>query len=142
MERNALTQTQRNEIYQLYVDGTPIAEIAAAYGINGSTVSKTAKLLGAKPRINKLTYAGKPIGTPSEITASRKYKVCGKCKKHIEVKGAMFCPYCGNDIRTPRDLLIARVASAMTVTKYLPEDMRDTMQKLLIDVKNELSKGI
>lgn len=142
MERKGLTQAQRNEIYQLYVDGTSVAEIAAAYGVNRSTVSKTARMLGAKPRLNKLTYAGKPIGTPSEITVSRKYKVCGSCKKHIEVKGAMFCPYCGNDIRSPRDLLIARVSSAMSITKYLPEDMRDTMQKLLIDVKNELSKGV
>ena len=142
MKRTALTQTQRNEIYQLYVDGTPVAEIATAYNVNPSTVSKTARVLGAKPRLNKLTYARKPIGTPSEVTTSRKYKVCGNCKKHIEVKGAMFCPYCGNDLRTPRDLLIARIVNAMTVTKYLPDSMRDEMQNLLIDVKNELSKGI
>lgn len=136
----ALNQEIRNKIYEQYVKGVPVKEIAAMYDVEYSTVSKTAISLGATPRQIRKTYAGAPVKASGEST--HKYKVCGNCKKRIELKGAMFCPYCGNDIRSPRDLLIARIASAMTVTKYLPEDMRDTMQKLLIDVKNELSKGV
>lgn len=136
----ALTQEVKNKIYEQYIKGVPIKEIAAMYNVDYSSVSKTAISLGATPRQIKKTYAGAPVRASGE--SARKYKVCDKCKKHIDVKGAMFCPYCGNDIRSPRDLLIARIAGAMSITKYLPEDMRDTMQNLLIDVKNELSKGV
>ena len=132
-----LTPEQKKEIYELYVEGTSsVKDIATAYSVNSSTVCKTAIEMGASPR--QPQNAGVSRGPRTAPVR----KICGSCKKHIDLKGAMFCPYCGYDIRSPRDLLIARIAGAMTVTKYLPEDMRDTMQKLLIDVKNELSKGV
>lgn len=132
-----LTPEQKKEIYELYVEGkSTVKEIATAYNVHTSVVCKTALALGASPR--QPNNAGVTRGP--RVMPIR--KVCGNCKKHIDLKGAMFCPYCGTDIRSPRDLLIARVTSAMTVTKYLPDDKRDEMQKLLIDVKNELSKGI
>lgn len=123
-----LNQTDKQGIYEAYMSGMRVADIAEMYGVDASTASYVAKVMGAplrRPKV-KLTVAN---------------KVCPTCKKSIEVKGAKFCCFCGADIRSPRELLIARIESVMPKLKYLPNDIRDDMHKLLIEIRNELSKG-
>lgn len=123
-----LNQTDKQGIYEAYMSGMRVSDIAEMYGVNHSTVSSVAKALGATFRRPKV-----------KLTGSN--KVCPNCKKAIEVKGAKFCCFCGADIRSPRELLIARIESVMPKLKFLPESDRDDMHKLLIEIRNELSKG-
>lgn len=131
--KSTLTEAQKQEIFLKYLEpNIKLREISKEYGIRPSYVSKVAFALGAAPRQPKKTYQRK-----KKIT-----KICPKCKKQIDIKGASFCCFCGADIRSPRELLIARICSAMGKVRFLPEDARDEIQKLLIDLKEELSKEV
>jgi len=130
-----LSTEQQNEVKQLYVEGIPVADIAVAYNIDKSTVCRITKRLGAPPRLVKSSNL-------QDNSNRTKYKTCQACKKVVKLDNVSYCPYCGKDIRTPREMLISRVSEAMKVSKYLPESMRDTMQQLLADIANELTKGV
>ena len=136
MRNVTLTPQQRKEILELYNDGSVgVKEIGESYSINPSTVCRIAKEEGATGR------------TKTGVTRERKsrrttptVKTCGACKKKVELVGAKFCPYCGTDIRSPKEMLIQRVIAFAPKVRYLPENCRDELQNLLIDVKNELAK--
>jgi predicted amidophosphoribosyltransferase len=89
--------------------------------------------MGAEPRVAK--RFGKRKGK------SESARICPKCRKTIEVKGARFCCYCGSDIRSSKELLIERIEGAMPNIIHLPINMRDDMQRLFIDVIKELKGG-
>ena len=127
-----LTKEQENEVCKLYSDPTvKIRDIASAYGISTSVVCKTAIKLGAQPR--NPNKAGTHV-------KQKKTKICPRCKRHITVKDAIFCCFCGADIRSPKDLLIQRIAGAMSKVKFLPDGAREEVSQLFIDIKAELSK--
>lgn len=124
-----LTPEQKQEIYELYQDkSNRVVDIAKAYKIDRGNVCRIAKSLGAEGRHKR---AGK---------SSTKAKICPVCRKATDVKGAKYCPYCGSDIRSKKELLIDRISKAMKTTSYLPESCRDEIQKLFVDIKEELSK--
>lgn len=125
--KSKLTEDQKLQLLKDYNDGVRVSAIADALGITKSSVSRIAQAMGASARKTKKVR---------DI-----YKICPKCHKHIEVKGAKFCCFCGADIRSNKELLVERITSSMTKLKYLPDDARDEMQKLLIDIKNELIGG-
>lgn len=104
----------------------PTKSIAEKYGISESAVSYIAIKMGATRRRPKRT---------SYIA-----KVCPKCKQTIMVEGAKFCYRCGADIRTNKELLIARIEASLPNILHMPQNMRDDMQRLLIDIIAELKK--
>ena len=137
MRNVTLTPQQRQEILGLYNDSSVgVKSIAEAYSIDPSTVCRIAKQEGASLR--------KPgIGVAREKKFKHTIpvvKTCGTCKKKVELPGAKFCPYCGTDIRSPKEMLIQRIVAFAPKVRYLPENCRDELQNLLIDVKNELAK--
>ena len=136
MRNVALTPQQRQEIYELYVEGAPVKDIAELYNITRSTVCKTAIGLGAAPRLVK-EYPK----THAPARAKQSCKICSACKKRVNLSEAMYCPYCGQDIRTPAQRLVLRITAAMPKTKLLPDDCRDEFQQLFIDIKAILTKG-
>lgn len=131
MNGTPISEETKKAIYELYRDpSNSIAAIAEAYNVDPSNVCKIAKRFGAPPRIVRTKK-------PKNIV-----KVCPKCNKRIEVKDAMFCCYCGTDIRSPKELLISRINSAIPKLKFIPvPDVKDELHKLFVDLKNELSKG-
>lgn len=137
MRNVALNEQQRKEILELYNDSSVgVKAIAEAYSIDPSTVCRIVKQEGASMRNPK-------IGAAREKKAKRTtptVKTCGTCKKKVELPGAKFCPYCGTDIRSPKEMLIQRIIAFAPKVRYLPENCRDELQNLLIDVKNELAK--
>lgn len=125
-----LTEAQRKEIYELYLDpSVKIKDIAATYGVDISTVGAVAVKMGAPLRQPKSKYSRKTT------------KKCPTCKKNIDIKDAAFCPYCGTDIRDAKELLIHRIIAMMPKIKFMPAESRDELQKLLIDIQAELKKG-
>ena len=127
-----LTPEQIAEIKKAYEDPTiRVSDIAEVYGITRGHVVKVATTAGAAYRRPKATKG---------VRGEKKSKVCPKCHKSVSVEGAQYCCFCGTDIRNPKELLIARIHSIMGKLKLLPEDTRDEMHKLLIDIRTELSK--
>lgn len=121
-------KTERNQaIYEAYVSGEKVGDIAERFGMQATNVSAIAKRMGAEPR-NK--------------TAPRtKRRVCPKCHKKVDVAEARFCYHCGTDIRSATEHLIARIENVMNVISFLPESARDEMRGVLCDVIKELKKG-
>jgi transposase-like protein len=131
-----ITPQQRKEIHDLYTDANVgVKAIAEAYSIDPSTVCRIAVQEGATPRVPAIgENRTKHHKKSSDV---RKCKACGK---NVDIAGAKFCPYCGNDIRSPKELLTQRINAFTPKIKYLPENCRDELQNLFIDIKAELSK--
>lgn len=126
MKLNAKT---KQDLYEAYISGMTVRDIAEMCGVTASSVSRIAKNMGA------------PVRRP-KIKVGQTAKTCTVCKKVIEVSGAKFCCFCGTDIRSPRELLIARLESAMPKLKFLPESDKDEMHTLFVDIRNELRKEV
>ena len=129
-----LTQEQKKALCEDYKDRSKtVGEIAAKYGIARSCVAQIAVELGTEPRC--AARYGQPRERKDRVQTARR---CPKCHKTIDVKGARFCYFCGTDIRTGRELLIDRVKRSMPFIHHLPANMRDDMQRLLLDIIKEL----
>lgn len=121
---------ERNQaIYEAYVRGDKVTDIAQEFGMDVTGVSKVAKKMGAAPR---RAYK------PREKHGS---KTCPKCHRKIEVKDAKFCYFCGADIRSARDILIERVRKVGEVISFLPAHAQDELRDVICDVITELQKG-
>lgn len=129
-----LTQEQKKAICEDYKNpALTLAQIAEKHGIRRTSISNIAVEFGAEPR--RAARYGQPKEKRKRVKTAR---VCPKCRKTIDVKGASFCCFCGQDIRTSKELLIERAKRAMPNVMHLPENMRDDMQRLLMDIIKEL----
>lgn len=121
-----MERTERSQaIYEAYINGDKVRDIAARFGVTNSYISQVAKRMGAPAR-NMSPRGGK--------------KTCPKCHRKIEVKDAKFCYYCGADIRSAKDILIERVRKATELISFLPAHAQDEMRDVLCDVIAELKK--
>lgn len=126
-----LTLEQKQAICEEYKDRSiSTTVIANKYGITRGDVAHIAVEMGAEPRTKKYA-AGLKKGK----------RVCPKCRKTVDVKGAKFCYFCGADMRSNKELLIERIIKAMPTIQLMPTTARDNMQSLLLDIKAELGKG-
>ena len=129
MKVKELTQEQKYAICEEYKDSSNKVEaIAKRYGIYRYDVVNIAVELGAELR------------RPKKRGAT--VRICPKCRKSIDVKGARFCYFCGADIRSNKEQLIERIHNAIGHIRFLPESMRDETQRLYLDIKAELSKEV
>lgn len=106
-----LTEEHKLQLLEDFNNGISVKAIGVKYGVSHSSASRIAIAMGASPRRARVS---------KEHT-----KTCPKCRKHIDVKGAKFCCFCGADIRSSKEILIERISSSMTKLKYLPGDARD-----------------
>lgn len=124
------TQEERQAIFEAYKDRNKTLEnIAKEFEINRGAVVRIAVAMGAelrRPRKNSIATG----------------KLCPKCHKHIDIKGTLYCCFCGADIRSEKELLIDRINSVMRKTVLCPEAIRDELQRLFVDIKTELSKEV
>ena len=130
------TLEQKKAICEEYKDrSNNVEDIATRYGVGRGTVARIAVEMGAEPRRTKMY--GREFKKQGKTG-----RTCPKCRKTIDVKGALYCCFCGADIRSNKELLIERINVSMRKTVFLPEDARDEMQRLFVDIKTELSKEV
>lgn len=103
-----------------------VTSIAQKYGTSTSHISHIVKAHGGELRVPKHSF-GKVIK-------------CGKCYRKIEVKGAKFCPYCGADIRSEKDLILEKTNKLFSILGLLPESQRDPAQKIIRDICAYINK--
>lgn len=131
-----LTREQKQAIYEEYKDRrNKVEEIAKKYGVQRGEIAHIAVEMGAEPR-----HAGKYGVKHTKSGAA--VRSCPKCRRVVAVEGAKFCCFCGADIRSNRELLVARIESVAPAIMHLPENMRDNMQRLFIDIIKELEGGV
>lgn len=115
-----MTQETKAEIAKMYSDqSNKVQDIAKMYGTSRGRVSTIAKEFGIPPR-------RKPTNS--------KIKRCPKCHSGVSVTGALFCPYCGSDIRTEDEKLIDRVTWLLSIIHKVGINDQDKAECVLSDV--------
>jgi RNA polymerase subunit RPABC4/transcription elongation factor Spt4 len=123
-----MTQETKAEIAKMYSDKSNKAQdIAKLYGISGSQLSSIAKEFGIPPR-------RKPNNS--------RIKRCPQCHSGVNVTGALFCPYCGSDIRTEDEKLIDRVVWLLSIIHKVGIKDQDKAKCVLSDVLEKLRKEV
>lgn len=123
-----MTQETKAEIAEMYSDkSNKVQDIAKMYGTSRGRILTIAKEFGIPPR-------KKP--------SNSKIKRCPQCHSGVSVTGALFCPYCGSDIRTEDEKLIDRVVWLLSIIHKVGINDRDEAKCVLSDVLGKLRKGV
>ena len=69
-------------------------------------------------------------------------KRCPKCHKHIQIKGAKFCCFCGADIRSQGELLIEKQTAILSVIELIPQNSRDEVRDTVLETIAYLEKEL
>lgn len=128
--KRALTQETMIAICEAYKDrDNKTADIAKKYGISRGGVARIAVELGALPRSKRYRQT---------LRKESSGRICPKCKKHIDTKGARFCCFCGADIRTGKEIAAARLEKVLECVGYLPQGFRDEARDAILNAIKEL----
>lgn len=123
-----MTQETKAEIAKMYSDkSNKTRDIIKQYGISYNRLSAIAEEFGIPPR-------RKPTNS--------KIKRCPQCHSGVSVTGALFCPYCGSDIRTEDEKLIDRVVWLLSIIHKVGINDQDKAKCVLSDVLKRLRKEV
>ena len=125
--RKMFTQEQINEILRMYKEGTSLTEIATLFGTTNSHISYIANSNGLRRQ------------TAHKFSKQGGEKNCPKCHKKIDIKGARFCPFCGTDIRSTKEIAIEKLVSIRKMVMLLPENCRAEFEEATNMAIKELS---
>ncbi len=124
-----MTDERKQAIYYDYIEAKlPTREIVKKHGISGSSL----------PQI--ILDCGGALRRPKACGKREKTTVCPKCRRHIAVKGAKYCPFCGADIRTREALLIERLDAVISDTMLLPDGRRTEARDALLAAINYIKE--
>lgn len=91
--------------------------------------------------VGVVTGAGLPLRRPKLAGKRGGAKVCPKCRRKVEQKGAKYCCFCGSDLRSPQELLIEKQEELLTHFDALPSTSRDVSREIILETINFL-KGL
>lgn len=130
-----ITQETREAILQDYNNpANTVRGLEQKYGIERRDITRIAVEMGATPR-RPARY-----GVKMSERATAPKKICARCKKTIAVDGARFCPFCGADIRSSKEICADQIERIIPRVSLLPESVRNEVLQVLINAKNELTK--
>lgn len=129
-----LTHEQKMAIFEEYKDpANRVDAIAKKYGIQRSKVAHIAVEMGAEPRmVKRFDKKG------ASHQRGKDARICTKCGKSIDVKGAKFCCFCGADIRTSKEVAAEGLEKIRGLILYLPVNVRDEAQEAILNAIKEL----
>ncbi len=126
-----ITFEEKEQILREYYDKEYKAHnIFKAHNISQQTMQKCILDLGGELR------RPKSQGNRNK----RNTKKCAKCGKSIEIKGAKFCPFCANDLRTEKELLVEDLENLTKLFNSIPETQRDFFVNTIIKAKEFILK--
>jgi hypothetical protein len=110
-------------IARMYRDGASYKEIRKEFGCADITIKKVAERYALPPR-----RCGWSVDTAAEPTKKTNVeKICPKCRKPVEAHGARFCPWCGSDVRSERQIVAEELERVLGVVcdMNVPADSKD-----------------
>lgn len=119
------------DIMELFASGESSAALAEAYGVSRSYISSYASKHGIRS------------GHPRRRKTERKCEKCGNVLPMTKINLKMrFCPYCGESLLSPADLLIERLGRLFDMSKFVPDAMRETYVNVLRDTIGYIEKEV
>lgn len=125
MPERKYTDEQKNKIIEMYMQGIPTADISNKMGIPRPSISAIVRKEGV------------PLRRPK---GNKRILKCHNCKQVISISGAKFCPFCGTDIRSEKDLTVEALQNLLYVILALPQGDRDTARDTITKAINLLTK--
>ncbi len=120
------TLEEKKQIAAEYADRTnKVIDIRTSYGINSKTLAEIITQMGGELRLPNAHHPNKTKGN---------IKVCKKCHKKIDLVGARFCPFCGEDIRDEKELLIEKAQGIFPLLVHLPSNEAETTRQTISDI--------
>lgn len=121
-----MTTETKEKVAEMYRNkSNKVADIARALNISRGQVAAIAREMGCEPRL---------------VRGKGKYKICPRCKRKAEIKGALYCPYCGEDLRTEKELLINKAQILFSMLQPLPSSDKDTARDIINELISYLKK--
>jgi hypothetical protein len=115
------TEELKKEIARMYDEGLPIQQIAEAFDIDRTQVSKFAHEMGCEKRLDRKSK-------------KTKEKVCPTCK-HKNPSGSNFCNHCGQDIRCQEEIMLKKLEGVRDCISYITNpDARTKADTLTIEI--------
>lgn len=125
MGKSVYSKEQIQKCIDLYKSGMLVEKISKETGIEKSSISYIAKREGLQLRRKR----------------NSTLLVCHNCKSKVEIKGAKFCPFCGNDVRNENEVLIDELRHCLCLIQNLPCGDEDTARKTIFKVIDKLKEG-
>lgn len=110
-------------IARMYREGASYEEIRKEFRCSVASITKVANRYALPPR-----RRGWSVGVAAEPTKKTNVeKICPKCRKPVEVHGARFCPWCGSDVRSERQIVAEELKQVLGVIcdMNVPADSKD-----------------
>ena len=113
----------REEIARMYEAGSAYTEIQETIGCSPNAIKNVVRDFKLKPR--RPGRKREKLEEPAKKTNVE--KICPKCRKPIEVHGARFCPWCGADVRSERQIVAEELERVLGVVcdMNVPADSKD-----------------
>lgn len=130
MKKREFSEELKKTIDADYSDtNNKVTDIMEAYSLSSYTLKRI------------LAEQGVELRQPQKGVRYNKTKKCPKCRRKVELKGAKFCPYCGADIRSEKELLFEKVNKLFGMLMLLPASSRDEAQAIIREVSQYISKN-
>ena len=109
-------------IIRMYQSGASYDQIRGAFECSDSTIARIAKKCGLSRCGNRQIVN---VSEPTKKTNVE--KICPKCRKPVEAHGARFCPWCGSDVRSERQIVAEELERVLGVVcdMNVPADSKD-----------------
>lgn len=125
MGKSVYSKEQIQKCIDLYKSGMLVEKISKETGIEKSSISNIVKREGLQLRRKRKSML----------------LVCPNCKSKVEIKGAKFCPFCGNDVRNENEVLIDELRHCLYLIQNLPCGDEDTARKTIFKVIDKLKEA-
>lgn len=116
--RKKLTNGDITRIVELYAAGRTYDEISQTIGISHGSIPKALRCAGIE--LDRRRTASSPKKTVVE-------RVCPRCRREIPVAGARFCPFCGADARSERQIAAEELEAILGIVcdMAIPAEQKD-----------------
>lgn len=122
--RKIIPKEDKDKIAQMYESGASYSDICKELNVSNNTVINTVKERNIAVRRD----------FSASKTVSKSHK-CNKCKKTFDLAGARFCPFCGSDIRTERQIVSEGLEKVLGIVcdSTVPAEVKDRACNTLRD---------
>ena len=134
MRKYEFTMDQKREIIDMYRDKTiKVSEILDTYQISRNVLTRLLREENVPFRLVKAA------GQRTNI----KLKKCDVCQQFIPVKNALFCPFCGHDVRSKSEKILYKLDLLWSemYNEFRNHEQRENAKKLFDEVKEYIKNN-
>ena len=139
MKKITFSKDQTEELIKMYTDTTdekytfPVSEILDTYQISLGVLNRILREQQVPFRRKKAT------GKRTNVH----HKKCEICKRFVTVKDALFCPYCGADVRSKSEKILSKLGDLWDIIypNFESYDQKEECRKIMDEIANYIKSN-